>query len=143
MRSSERRVRLSKRPVTSSKRAVRLSKRGARSFKRGMRSFERRVRLSKRAAGNSEWNEFYSVEQIGSGYILGGRTRKNTSDRDGWIVEIDQSGNKQWSRLFGGSKYDCILDFLQTADEGYILAGQTRSFGADHGDGWLIKTEAD
>ncbi len=108
-------------------------------------------------SGTKKWSKtfgysiddaIYTVQQTKQGFILAGSVGDGPEDfrggeGDGWLIKTDDSGVKQWSRLFGGSKYDCIRDFQQTADAGYIMAGQTRSFGADHDDGWLIKTEED
>lgn len=74
------------------------------------------------------------------GYILAGKTKSYGSGKyDGWIVKTDQSGNKSWSKTFGGSEEDWIQSLQQTDDGGYILAGITYSHGP--GVAWLIKTD--
>ena len=52
-------------------------------------------------------------------------------------------GNAQtsFSRLYGGNDYDFGLAVQQTTDGGYMLFGQTSSFGAGYQDMYLIKTD--
>jgi hypothetical protein len=71
--------------------------------------------------------------------------------RDGWVVKIDAQGNKQWDRSFGGASTDSFSSVAQTADGGYVLAGDSSSppsgnkeaplFG--YLDGWVITLDAD
>ncbi|HYF30625.1 MAG TPA: M43 family zinc metalloprotease [Chitinophagaceae bacterium] len=76
------------------------------------------------------------------GYIMAGKTNSFGSGAyDGYVVKMDQQGNVQWSRTYGGANDDVINKLLQTPDGGYILAGQTKSYGNAAGDAWIIKTD--
>ena len=48
----------------------------------------------------------------------------------------------QFQKTFGGVKRDGATSLIQTFDDGFILAGYTRSYGAGNSDIWIVKTDA-
>ncbi len=49
-----------------------------------------------------------------------------------------------WTKTFGGGGTDAwVFQSSRLQMDGYILAGETNSFGAGENDVWLIKTNAD
>ncbi len=98
-----------------------------------------------RTLGGTEWDWGSAVVQVGDdGFIMAGSTFSNgAGESDVWLIRIDADGHEDWSRTFGGPDLDFGLGLELTADGGFIIAGQTHSYGAGKSDLWLIKTNAE
>ncbi|MGB7002411.1 MAG: hypothetical protein WBE22_10510 [Halobacteriota archaeon] len=108
------------------------------------------------AKGNKQWDKIFygrsgfdnahSVQQTrDGGYILAGFTRhfpRTSPEEDIWLIKTDANGNKEWDKIFGGFDMDMASSVQQTHDSGYIIAGETRSYGAGLDNFWLIKTDS-
>jgi hypothetical protein len=103
--------------------------------------------------GNVQWNQTYGglgwdeaqslVETSDGGYALAGRTNSfGAGDYDFWLVKTDAYGDIVWNQTYGESNIDQALAIVQTSDDGFALAGKTKSFGAgDYDDVLLVKTD--
>ena len=49
----------------------------------------------------------------------------------------------QWIKTYGGTGSEYMYAIQPTSDGGYIVAGETSSFGAGNSDAWLLKLNAD
>ncbi len=59
--------------------------------------------------------------------ISGDKTENSIGSFDFWVVKIDVSGQILWQNTIGGTGYDELLAIDITADEGYILGGESSS----------------
>lgn len=114
------------------------------------------------ALGGSKWDSANDLVPTGDGgYIMAGFTKSNDGDVSGrhgdgytwdaWLVKLDAAGAVQWQQCLGGTDWDQAYAVLQTADGGYLMAGETSSNDGDvvgnHGyatkDAWIVKLGPD
>ncbi|MBA3649868.1 MAG: T9SS type A sorting domain-containing protein [Chitinophagales bacterium] len=96
------------------------------------------------------------AQTIDGGYIVGGQSDSkdgevtgNHGGEDDWIVKLDANGNLQWEHSYGGSGNEAVYSIQQTADGGFIAAGNSTSKDGDvtgvhdivYGDMWIIKLD--
>lgn len=100
-----------------------------------------------RIFGGNGFDEAFSVQQTDDcGFILAGRTTSfGAGDFDAYVIKTDLQGNERFSRTFGGRGFDEFRSVQQTADGGYIFAGQTTSpeFRAADSDFLVVRTDSE
>jgi hypothetical protein len=105
------------------------------------------------AAGNELWSKFIGgpAQDWGNmvqptpdgGYIILGITYSfGAGGGDYYLVRTDASGNVMWSKTYGGANLDEGKNIRVTSDGGFIVTGDTDSFGAGNSDIYVIKTDA-
>ena len=115
--------------------------------------------------GDFEWSKFYGgsftdtpfdvVETQNNSFIIVGSSDSNDVDisnnlgsYDFWVVHISAKGEIIWEKNFGGSEIDEAYGITKTADNNFVIVGDTRSTdknvsqnngGADI---WMIKIDS-
>ncbi len=79
-----------------------------------------------------------SMVEMEDGYVVAGYIL--THGIDMFIAKINDSGNIEWQRVFGGDSDDWGVDVIRDG-EYYILLGETASFGEGWDDAWLVKVD--
>lgn len=123
------------------------------------------LQLWDKTFGRAQNDSALSVRQTSDGgFILAGHTAHligtpppYVEDVDCWVLRLDASGNRLWERTFGGEGPDQGVDVVQTADGGYLVAGNSASppsaaktspyygggFMSDFGgDFWVLRLDA-
>ncbi len=102
--------------------------------------------------GNKQWEKTFggaSKDEINAiwatsdgGYIVAGSSSSFSSgNEDLWVLKLTSAGETDWEATFGGEGADEALVVQETADGGFIVAGQTSSFGSST-DGWVLKLDS-
>ncbi|WP_442787960.1 T9SS type A sorting domain-containing protein [Flavobacterium suncheonense] len=80
----------------------------------------------------------------------GNKTEVNQGNLDYWIWKMDEKGDLDWQKSFGGSGSDLLQSIKLTSDAGFILAGssssqkglQKKEDNRGQDDFWVIKLDA-
>jgi gliding motility-associated-like protein len=117
------------------------------------------IQWQKSYGGTKNEEPFYIQNTADGGFVLTGSAESNdgdvgcnSGDKDVWILKIDGSGNKQWSKVLGGSAHDESLAIQPLTDGSFIVAANTCSLDipGNHprgstgtcGDYWIVKLTA-
>ncbi len=77
------------------------------------------------------------------GFIIAGSTNSfGAGNYDIYLIKTNSSGDTLWTKTFGGDSADSGNSVRQTSDGGFIIAGNTNSFGVGKYDIYLIKTNS-
>ncbi|PCH69498.1 MAG: hypothetical protein COC01_01200, partial [Bacteroidetes bacterium] len=95
--------------------------------------------------GTTGYDYANAVQQTSdNGYIMVGTTMgyDSTTFEDIYLVRTDSLGLVLWSKTYGGDSADAAYVVQITNDGGFIIVGETESFGAGDKDVYLIKTDS-
>ncbi|MCD4847697.1 MAG: T9SS type A sorting domain-containing protein [Candidatus Aegiribacteria sp.] len=104
--------------------------------------------------GNSEWTRTFGAEDYDNGMsvrqtadggyiVLADTYSYGAGSSDFWLIKTNSTGISSWTKTLGGTGTERSHSVRQTTDDGYIIVGDTRSFGSGDYDVWLVKTDSD
>eukprot|EP01093_Parvamoeba_rugata_P010723 TRINITY_DN2892_c0_g1_i1.p1 TRINITY_DN2892_c0_g1~~TRINITY_DN2892_c0_g1_i1.p1 ORF type:complete len:377 (-),score=111.87 TRINITY_DN2892_c0_g1_i1:23-1153(-) len=116
------------------------------------------------AVGNLVWEKSFGGTQIDEAraitstndgnYLIAGDTRSYDNDisnnkgaADLWLIKISPEGNLLWEKTIGGSSFDVARSIVKSQNNGFILAGSSRSNDLDvsenkgQNDAWILKVD--
>jgi len=93
------------------------------------------VLLWEKSFGGSEIDEARAISASHDGsFIVVGDTRSSDGDinlnngaADIWVLKISTDGNLIWEKTFGGTGFDVAQSISMTQDNGFVIAGSSRS----------------
>ena len=114
------------------------------------------------SSGNIIWEKSYGgleideardvVSSDNGNHIIVGDTRSEEQDvsvnngaADLWILKITDNGDVLWEKSLGGSNFDVARSINSTFDNGFIIAGSSRSSDGNvnenkgQNDAWIVK----
>jgi len=99
--------------------------------------------------GNIIWNKTYRVTDFNrgialikviGGYLILGEIGSNPyENKDVLLIKVDEDGNIIWNKTYGGPGEDIGYSIALATDGGYVIVGETSSYGADGIDVLLMK----
>jgi Ig-like domain CHU_C associated/Secretion system C-terminal sorting domain len=90
-----------------------------------------------------QWFEAFIKTSDGGYAAVGVNTGTGSNGwYDFYLVKFDANGNQLWTKNIGGSDYEIGNSIQETSDGGFILTGQTYSYGSLDGDYYLVKTNS-
>lgn len=100
-------------------------------------------------SGNTIWSKTIGAEDdygydiqstADGGFIVCGKSRKSYSD-NAYLIKLDKDGNKEWSKLYGEASLNDIAYKVIVLSDGYLMSGETNSYGTGQYDLMMIKTD--
>jgi len=103
--------------------------------------------------GLMQWNKTYGgpkeeiarsvVQTEDGGYLLAGYTESFLSGKQNvYLVNANSQGYFRWNQTYGGPGTDIANSLIRTSDGGYLIGGDTDSFGYHTSALLLIKTDS-
>jgi hypothetical protein len=89
-----------------------------------------------RTYGDSGPDRFNRLVRVSDGYVAAGFESPGGDDpEDGWLMKVDDDGDRTWGRTYGSDDDERLVDVVETTD-GYVAAGSASppdTTGSDEG----------
>jgi len=95
-----------------------------------------------RTYGGTDDDELKSVKPTSDGgFILAGYTKSfKDADGDVYLVKTNSVGDTLWTRTYGDTAIEIAHDVVESINGGYIIGGETQSFGHTKTGIYVIRT---
>lgn len=106
-------------------------------------------------SGTIQWNKIYDYSENkdeanalcqteDGGFLLTGTVNCEQPDSQFRMIKTDSNGNEEWTQFFGGPSNDDSYhhDCFQTEDGGYIMGGQSNSFGTGGLNAYVVRADS-
>jgi hypothetical protein len=106
--------------------------------------------------GNVIWGRTYGLDKSDyanrvivtkdGGFVLLGETinfLNHEKNSDILVVRMDSEGAVLWAKVYGGNNTDYGYSIQETTDGGFIIGGETNSYGAGEWDFYCLKLKKD
>lgn len=99
--------------------------------------------LWERAYKGPDWHDAYEAVQTSDGgfAVVGRRLSIGTAPK--WLAsltKLDAFGNLEWQKAYGAG-IEIGNAVRQTPDGGYVIAGETQTFGSGRSDAWVLRLD--
>ncbi len=102
------------------------------------------------ANGKMQWHKIYGfkskewansvIQMANGGFIVAGTTKSfGFGDFDFYILQLNDKGSSQWANVYGGDDKDIAHKVIALKDGGYLVVGQTESYGSGDEDFMEVK----
>ena len=100
-------------------------------------------------AGEIEWQKTYGesygdygrdLALSGDCFMVAGHNEPTgVGSGDFWVLRLGHDGSIEWQKLFGGNDDDFARALVPLAVPGFLVVGETRSFGPGGEDFWSLR----
>jgi hypothetical protein len=103
-------------------------------------------------SGNMIWSKTYGLNKsdfaskviptADGGFVIQGEIINmigHEKNQDILVFKCNKDGHMEWSRIFGGGKTEYGYSVQETSDKGFLISGETNSFGAGDWDFYVTK----
>ncbi len=92
--------------------------------------------------GGYDWEFGHGIELLNDTTLMlvGETYTYGIGQSDAWMIQVNNHGDSLWSKTFGGAKKDAFYRIKPTNNDGFILAGQSQSYGNGSYDAILLRT---
>ncbi len=89
----------------------------------------------------ADWGEAVVVT-LDSSYAVGGYTNSfGYGGFDFYLIRTDRNGVPLWEKTYGGTDWERAHDLIQLPDSGFVLVGETYSYGSGNMDVYMVRTD--